>query len=72
MQVIQAMHIAEEWVGDAHKQMKEEEGWHIATVKAFTLAEQRIKDVNVKLTEENRDRKSAEAALAGAKRQAEG
>ena len=64
--------MVEELMNNSHKQMKEEEGWHIATVKAFTLAEQRIKDVNVKLTEENRDRKSAEAALAGAKRQAEG
>ena len=64
--------MVEELMTNSHKQMKEEEGWHIATVKAFTLAEQRIKDVNVKLTEENRDRKSAEAALAGAERQAEG
>ncbi|KAL0017580.1 hypothetical protein SO802_004649 [Lithocarpus litseifolius] len=32
---------------------------------------ERIKDLNVKLTEANRDKKSAEAALAGAERQAE-
>ena len=50
--------------------MKEEEGWRIATVEAFTLAKQRIKDLNVKLTKANRDKKSADVALVGAKRQA--
>lgn len=50
--------------------MKEEEGWRIAAVEAFTLAKQRIKDLNVKLTKANRDKKSAEVALLGAKRQA--
>ena len=67
---IQATHIAEELVNDSHKQMKEEEGWHIAAVEEFTLAEQRIKDLNTKLIEANRDKKSVEAALEGAKRQA--
>ena len=67
---IQATHIAEELVSDSHKQMKEEEGRHIATVEEFTLAEQRIKDLNTKLIEVNRDKKSVEAALEGAERQA--
>ena len=70
LKVIQTTHITEEWVDDAHKQMKEEEGWCIAAVDAFTLAKQRIKDLNVKLTKANRDKKSAEIALVGAKRQA--
>ena len=51
--------------------MKEEEGRHIATVEAFTLAEQRIKDLNVKLAEANRDKKSVEVAQEEAKRQVE-
>ena len=51
--------------------MKEEEGRCIATVEVFKLAEQRIKDLNTKLTEANRDKKSAEATLEGAERQGE-
>ena len=35
---IQAMHIAEELVSNSHEQMKEEEGWRITAVKAFTTA----------------------------------
>jgi len=50
--------------------MKEEEGRRIAAIKAFTLAEQRIKDLNTKLTEAVREKKSVKAALEGAKRQA--
>lgn len=51
--------------------MKEEEGRCIAFVKAFTLAKQRIKDLNPKLTEANSDKKSVKVALEEAKRQAE-
>lgn len=70
LKAIQVMHIAEELVSNSHKQMKEEEGWHIVVVKAFTLAEQRIKDLNTKLTGAIREKKSTEAALEGAERQA--
>ena len=70
--MIQAVHMAEELVSTSHKQMKEEEeGWRIAAVEAFTLAEQRIKDLNTKLTEATREKKSVEAALEGAERQVE-
>ena len=58
-------------VSDSYKQMKEEEGRRIAAVEAFTLSEQRIKDLNTKLTKAIREKKSAEAALEGAERQAE-
>ena len=40
-------------------------------MEAFTLVEQRVKDLNVKLTEAIREKKSAEAALEGAERQVE-
>ena len=36
---IQTTNIAEEWVDDAHKQMKDEEGRRITAVEAFTVAE---------------------------------
>lgn len=51
--------------------MKEEEGRRIVAIEAFTLAEHRIKDLNVKLTEANREKKSTKAALARDERQAE-
>ena len=63
--------MAEELVNNSHRQMKEEEGRHITVVEAFTLAEQRVKDRNAKLTEAIREKKSVEAALEGAKRQEE-
>lgn len=68
---IQAAYIAKELVNNSHQQMKEKEGQCIAAVESFTLAEQRIKDLNTKLTEANRDKKSVEVALEGAERQAE-
>ena len=43
----------------------------IANIETLTVAEKRIKDLNTKLTEANRERKSAKSALAGAKKQAE-
>ena len=65
------MHIPKEWIDNTHKQMKEKEGRCVAAVEAFTVAEQRIKDLNVKLTEAIMDKKSAKATLVGAERQAE-
>ena len=49
--------------------MKEEEG-RIAAIKAFTLAEQRVKDFNT-LTEAIREKKNAKTALEGAEWQVE-
>ena len=63
--------MAEELVNTSHKQMKEEERRRIVAVEAFTLAEQSIKDLNTKLTEATKEKKSVKAALEGAKRQAE-
>ena len=51
--------------------MKEEEEGCIAAMKAFTLAEQRVKDLNAKLTEAIREKKSAKTALEGAEWQVE-
>ena len=48
--------------------MKEEEGRRIATVEAFNVADKRINELKNKLTEVERDKKSAEAALDNAKK----
>ena len=45
--------------------MKEEER-RIAAIKAFTLAKQRVKDLNTKLTEAIREKNNAKTALEGA------
>lgn len=50
--------------------MKKENGWRLPTIDELTLVEQMIKDLNIKLTEANRDKKSVKAALVGAERQA--
>ena len=68
---IQAVHMAKEWAEDGHKQWKDEEEQRIATVGTLLVVEQRVKDHNTKLTEVGREKKSVEAELAGAKRQAE-
>lgn len=51
---------------------EEEEGRCIAAVEAFNVANKRIKELQNKLTEAERDKKSVEAALDSAERQAEG
>ena len=52
--------------------MKEEKGRRRATVDAFHVAEKSIQELKAKLTEEERERKSAAAALDSAERQPEG
>ena len=56
--MIQATNIVEEWVNDAHKQWKDKKGLCIAAVETLAVAEKRIKDLNTKLTEADRVRKS--------------
>ena len=54
------MHRAEELLNNSHRQMKDEEGRRIAIVDTFNVAEKRIEELNTKLTEADRDKKSAE------------
>nr|POE97539.1 hypothetical protein CFP56_17059 [Quercus suber] len=61
----------EEVASPCHKQMKEEEARHNVAVEASRVADKTIKDLRDKLLEEERERKSATAALEGAKRQVE-
>ena len=52
--------------------MKEEESRRITAMDAFNMADKRITELKNKLTEVERDKKSVEAALECAERQAEG
>ena len=71
-QAVQASFWVEEITNYCHRQMKEEEGRHNATIKAFNVAEKSIQELNNKLLEEEKERKNATTALDGAERQAEG
>ena len=64
------MHVVEELVNNLHRQMKEEERRRIAAVEAFSLVKKWIQELNTKLTEADRERKSVEAALHKAEKQA--
>ena len=50
IKTVQAAHMAEELVNNSYRQMKEEEVRRIAIVEAFSLAERRIQELNIKLT----------------------
>lgn len=63
--------IVEEWVDDAHKQWKDDEAQRIAAIQTLAMAEKRIQDLNTKLAEVDRERKSGKATLVGVKKQAE-
>ena len=67
---VQATHRAEEIVINSHKMMKEEDGGCTTVVKAFELAEKKSQELTAKLIEIDRDKKSAEATLDMAERQA--
>lgn len=56
---------------DAYAQLKEEEARRIVAVKTLAMEKKKIKDPGTKLTEGDKERKSAESALAGAEKQAE-
>ena len=56
---------------DAHAQLKNEEARHVAAVKTLVVVEKNIKDLGTKLTKADREKKSAEAALASSEKQAE-
>ena len=55
----------------AHAQLKDEESRRISAVMTLAKDEKRIKELNTKLNKVDRERKSAEAALADAEKQAE-
>lgn len=57
------MHMANELVKKSHWKIKDEESRQIVAVEAFSLAEKRIQELNNKLNEDDKERKSVEAAL---------
>jgi len=58
-------------LNSSHRQMKEEEAKCIAAVDAFNVADKNIQELTTKLNKVDQDKKSVEAALQGAERQAE-
>ena len=70
-QAIQTTNIVEEWVDDAHAQLKNEEARQVVAVKTLVMVEKKIKDLGTKLSEVDKEKKSAEVALVGAEKQVE-
>ena len=68
LQVAQATFRVEELVNIIHRQMKDKEGRRIVAIEAFNVAKKRVKELNAKLTEAEREKKSAEVALEGVER----
>ena len=58
-------------VNSFHQKMKEEEGWRIAAVDAFHMAQKSNEELKAKLTEEVRERKFAKATLENVEKQVE-
>ena len=65
---MQFAHRAEKIVNTSHRMMKDEEARHIATMEAFRVVDKKSQESTTKLTEAERDRKSAKAALDGAEK----
>ena len=54
----------------AHAQLKDKETHRISVVKTPAVVEKKIKELSIKMTEADRERKSVKAALASAEKQA--
>ena len=59
--------MAEEWVDHAYSKLKDEKARQVSAVKNLQLL-RRKKMISLKLTKAKKERKNAEAALAGAKK----
>ena len=70
-QAVQTAHVAEEWVDHAHSKLKDKKACWVLTMKNLAVAEKKNKDLTLKLTKVERERKSAEASLVEVEKQAE-
>ena len=68
LQAIQAIFRAKELVNITHQQMNDKKGRQIATVEAFNVVEERVKELNAKLIEAKKEKKNTEATLERAER----
>ena len=71
LQVVQATFRVEGLMNISYQKMKDEEGRRVSVIEAFNVVEKRVKELNAKLIEAEREKKSAKAALEGVERQAE-
>ena len=54
-------------VNNFHRQMKDEEARHIATMEAFKVAKKKIQELNVKLTKAEREKRASRLLYKGSK-----
>lgn len=67
-QAVQAAHVAKKWVDYVHSKLKDKEARQVSAVKNLVVAVKKNKDLTLKITEAERERKNVEAALAGAEK----
>lgn len=63
--------MAKEWVDHTLSKLKDKEARRVLAMKNLTIVENKNKDLIVKLTKADRERKSAEATLVGVEKQVE-
>lgn len=68
--MIQTAYVAKDWVDHDHSKLKDNEACWVSIVKNLAIAEKKNKDLFLKLTEVDRERKNVEATLARAEKQA--
>ena len=61
--VVQFAHRTEEIVNNSHRMMKDEEARRIVAMEVFRVVERKTQELTIKLTEAERENKSADAAL---------
>lgn len=69
--MVQTAYVAEEWVVHAHSKLKDKKACWVTAVKNLAVVEKKNKDLLLKLTEADRERKNVKATLAKAEMQVE-
>ena len=60
---VQSAHRNEEIVNSSHRMMKDEEARRIVAMEVFRVVERKTQELTIKLTEAEKENKSADAAL---------
>lgn len=68
--VTQATHVAEEWVDQAFRDVKEEEFKCLVALKSQAMTDKKLKETLLKLVECDKARKCAKASIENSERQA--
>lgn len=70
-QATKAAHVAEEWVDQAFRDVKEEESKRLAAQKSQVMTDKKLRETLLKLAECDKARKSVETFIESSERQAQ-